>query len=254
MTTTLSSYRTGCGSSRSSCRMTAARRSVFGSKRPRSAASRRSAIGYLADCGCWSPASPRAWPGSTLIGLEFNHDVDDAEVIPPARVSDRAEPGRLAGISRTRRPPSCSRPFSTRSHAGRPAARGAAAPERTVQSARAGARGSPRAASKPPAARHRSMSPGSRSPHPASCSAPVAGEDAASASPPGHRPLARVRKQPAQKSGMPGPSGLLRLDRSLTRRASPRRSAIVAHYFASDVHLRFDRPDRDRRFSHWLAA
>jgi UDP-2,3-diacylglucosamine hydrolase len=27
---------------------------------------------------------------------------------------------------------------------------------------------------------------------------------------------------------------------------------IVAHYFASDVHLRFDRPDRDRRFSAWL--
>ena len=27
---------------------------------------------------------------------------------------------------------------------------------------------------------------------------------------------------------------------------------IVAHYFASDVHLRFDRPDRDRRFSNWL--
>jgi UDP-2,3-diacylglucosamine hydrolase len=26
----------------------------------------------------------------------------------------------------------------------------------------------------------------------------------------------------------------------------------VAHYFASDVHLRFDRPDRDRRFSDWL--
>ena len=29
--------------------------------------------------------------------------------------------------------------------------------------------------------------------------------------------------------------------------------AIVAHYFASDVHLRFDRPDRDRRFSDWLS-
>jgi UDP-2,3-diacylglucosamine hydrolase len=28
---------------------------------------------------------------------------------------------------------------------------------------------------------------------------------------------------------------------------------IVAHYFASDVHLRFDRPDRDRRFSAWLS-
>jgi UDP-2,3-diacylglucosamine hydrolase len=27
----------------------------------------------------------------------------------------------------------------------------------------------------------------------------------------------------------------------------------VAHYFASDVHLRFDRPDRDRRFSDWLS-
>jgi UDP-2,3-diacylglucosamine hydrolase len=26
----------------------------------------------------------------------------------------------------------------------------------------------------------------------------------------------------------------------------------VAHYFASDVHLRFDQPDRDRRFSRWL--
>jgi UDP-2,3-diacylglucosamine hydrolase len=26
----------------------------------------------------------------------------------------------------------------------------------------------------------------------------------------------------------------------------------VAHYFASDVHLRPDRPDRDRRFSDWL--
>jgi UDP-2,3-diacylglucosamine hydrolase len=26
----------------------------------------------------------------------------------------------------------------------------------------------------------------------------------------------------------------------------------VAHYFASDVHLRFDRPDRDLRFSNWL--
>jgi UDP-2,3-diacylglucosamine hydrolase len=29
---------------------------------------------------------------------------------------------------------------------------------------------------------------------------------------------------------------------------------IVAHYFASDVHLRFDRPDRDRRFSEWLTC
>ena len=28
---------------------------------------------------------------------------------------------------------------------------------------------------------------------------------------------------------------------------------IVAHYFASDVHLRFDRPDHDRRFSAWLS-
>jgi UDP-2,3-diacylglucosamine hydrolase len=28
----------------------------------------------------------------------------------------------------------------------------------------------------------------------------------------------------------------------------------VAHYFASDVHLRFDRPDRDRRFSQWLTC
>lgn len=28
---------------------------------------------------------------------------------------------------------------------------------------------------------------------------------------------------------------------------------IVAHYFASDVHLRFDRGDRDRRFHAWLA-
>jgi UDP-2,3-diacylglucosamine hydrolase len=27
----------------------------------------------------------------------------------------------------------------------------------------------------------------------------------------------------------------------------------VAHYFASDVHLRFDRPDRDARFSNWLS-
>jgi UDP-2,3-diacylglucosamine hydrolase len=27
----------------------------------------------------------------------------------------------------------------------------------------------------------------------------------------------------------------------------------VAHYFASDVHLRFDRPDRDQRFSDWLS-
>jgi len=26
----------------------------------------------------------------------------------------------------------------------------------------------------------------------------------------------------------------------------------VAHYFVSDIHLRFDRPDRDRRFSAWL--
>jgi UDP-2,3-diacylglucosamine hydrolase len=26
----------------------------------------------------------------------------------------------------------------------------------------------------------------------------------------------------------------------------------VAHFFASDVHLRFDQPDRDRRFSAWL--
>ncbi len=28
---------------------------------------------------------------------------------------------------------------------------------------------------------------------------------------------------------------------------------IVAHFLASDVHLRSDRPDRDRRFSHWLS-
>jgi UDP-2,3-diacylglucosamine hydrolase len=28
---------------------------------------------------------------------------------------------------------------------------------------------------------------------------------------------------------------------------------IVAHYFASDVHLRFDRPDRDVRFGNWLS-
>jgi UDP-2,3-diacylglucosamine hydrolase len=28
----------------------------------------------------------------------------------------------------------------------------------------------------------------------------------------------------------------------------------VAHYFASDVHLRFDQPDRDRRFSQWLTC
>ncbi len=28
----------------------------------------------------------------------------------------------------------------------------------------------------------------------------------------------------------------------------------MAHYFASDVHLRFDRPDRDRRFSQWLTS
>jgi UDP-2,3-diacylglucosamine hydrolase len=27
----------------------------------------------------------------------------------------------------------------------------------------------------------------------------------------------------------------------------------VAHYFASDIHLRFDRPDRDRRFHTWLS-
>jgi UDP-2,3-diacylglucosamine hydrolase len=27
---------------------------------------------------------------------------------------------------------------------------------------------------------------------------------------------------------------------------------IVAHFFASDIHLRFDRPDRDARFSNWL--
>jgi UDP-2,3-diacylglucosamine hydrolase len=27
----------------------------------------------------------------------------------------------------------------------------------------------------------------------------------------------------------------------------------VAHYFASDIHLRFDRPDRDRRFRTWLS-
>jgi UDP-2,3-diacylglucosamine hydrolase len=27
----------------------------------------------------------------------------------------------------------------------------------------------------------------------------------------------------------------------------------VAHYFASDIHLRFDRPDRDRRFHSWLS-
>jgi UDP-2,3-diacylglucosamine hydrolase len=28
----------------------------------------------------------------------------------------------------------------------------------------------------------------------------------------------------------------------------------VAHYFASDVHLRFDEPDRDRRFRAWLGS
>jgi UDP-2,3-diacylglucosamine hydrolase len=28
----------------------------------------------------------------------------------------------------------------------------------------------------------------------------------------------------------------------------------VAHYFASDVHLRFDQPDRDRRFRTWLGG
>jgi len=27
----------------------------------------------------------------------------------------------------------------------------------------------------------------------------------------------------------------------------------VAHYFVSDIHLRFDRPDRDRRFHSWLS-
>ena len=27
----------------------------------------------------------------------------------------------------------------------------------------------------------------------------------------------------------------------------------MAHYFASDVHLRFDRPDRDVRFANWLS-
>ncbi len=27
----------------------------------------------------------------------------------------------------------------------------------------------------------------------------------------------------------------------------------MAHYFASDIHLRFDRPDRDRRFRTWLS-
>ena len=26
----------------------------------------------------------------------------------------------------------------------------------------------------------------------------------------------------------------------------------MPHYFASDVHLRIDRPDRDRRFRAWL--
>jgi UDP-2,3-diacylglucosamine hydrolase len=28
----------------------------------------------------------------------------------------------------------------------------------------------------------------------------------------------------------------------------------VAHYFASDIHLRCDRPERDRRFCHWLGG
>ena len=30
-------------------------------------------------------------------------------------------------------------------------------------------------------------------------------------------------------------------------------SPTVPHYFASDVHLRNDRPDRDRRFRAWLS-
>ena len=34
------------------------------------------AIGYLADCGCWSPAMAESLADLDLLGVEFNHDVE----------------------------------------------------------------------------------------------------------------------------------------------------------------------------------
>ena len=123
--------------------MTAARRSVSGSKPPRSAASRRLRSAIWPIAGCWSASMAESLAGVDLIGVEFNHDVEmqkssrRPEFLIERNLSDsrtslerargRAAPGRSLALA-----PGSATP------------RGLAAPERPVQSTRAGTPGGPR--------------------------------------------------------------------------------------------------------------
>ena len=114
------------------------------------------------------------------------------------------------------------------------------APERAVQPARSGAPGRPRTDQPGPAASPRFMPPGRARPFPISGSRRPRTQTWPWTAPPEHRPTPRVKKQPAQTSGTSASAPVSCSLGSRTRGGTFHRGDVstVAHYFASDVHLR----------------
>jgi phosphoribosyl 1,2-cyclic phosphodiesterase len=167
-------------------------------------------IGYLADCGCWSPTIAESLAGVDLIGLEFNHDVEmqrtsrRPEFLIERNLSDS---GHLSNAQAAE----LLQAILARSHDGAPRhvvllhlSEECNQAELALETARAAIETTGREA-QVHIARQSLASP-------SILISAGRGRGRGFGLAAGAPPTARVRKRPAPKSGMPDPSGLLRLD------------------------------------------
>ena len=180
------------------------------------------AIGYLADCGCWSAGMAESLADVDLLGVEFNHDVEmQKSSRRPGFLIERnlSDSGHLSNVQGAELLAGHSDALAARCAA----PRGSLAPERPVQSTRAGTPGGPRHAS--------SRGPGSPGPR-------RTPDDCLTQHPAERRPRthARLRSRrrgtaqpPSQKAaGTEGRNGALTpvsCAGTRTRMTSPRRSS-----------------------------
>ena len=206
-------------------------------------------IGYLADTGSWSERMADVLADVDVLGVEFNHDVAMQKNVRPAVGPDPAQPGR----PRASLQPAGRRSWSRRSSSDRDAgpcntwssctsASSATSRRLAIEAARSAVRAAGRRVVVHAAQQDARPIPTSGSGRDAGAGRAVASRREAPAS----------LDRPASNVGGPGPRRPVRRSRSGRRPGG--RTLTVAHYFASDVHLRDDHPERDDRFRSWVGG
>lgn len=167
-------------------------------------------IGYLADSGCWSESMAESLAGVDLVGVEFNHDIELQKTSPrPDFLIERnlSDEGHLSNVQGAE----LLQAVLNRSHEGAPRhvvllhlSEQCNQPDLALQAAREALQTAGRDAQVHIARQ------GLASPSILINAGRGRGRGFGLAA--GAPPTPRVRKQPAQKNGTPGPSGLLRWD------------------------------------------